>query len=47
MALLVMDVVMSVIMMLMAMLMLMVAVFVNVSRAMWVRMSLESVHHDW
>ena len=47
MALLVMDVVMSVIMMLMAMLMLMVAVFVTVSRAMWVRMSLESVHHDW
>ena len=47
MALLVMDVVMSVIMMLMAMLMLMVAVFVNVSRAMWVRMSLKSVNCNW
>jgi len=38
---------MGVIMMLMAMLMLMVAVFVTISRAMWVRVSLESINHDW
>ena len=45
-ALFVMDVVMSVMVMHMAMLMVMVAVFVTVSRTMWVRVSLESVHHD-
>ena len=44
---LVVDVVMGVIVMLIDMLMAMMAVFVTVSRAMWVRMSLESVHHDW
>ena len=42
-----MNVVIGVIVMLMAMLMVMMAVFVTVSRAMWVRMGLESVHHDW
>ena len=47
MALLVVDVVMGVIVMLMAMLMVMMAVFVTVSRAMWVRMSLESVNCNW
>jgi len=41
--LLVMNVVMGVIVMLMVMM----AVFVTVSRAMWVRMGLEFVHHDW
>ena len=46
-ALVVVNVVMGVIMMLMAVLILMVAVFVTISRAMWVRVSLESVHHDW
>jgi len=47
--LLVVDVVMGVIVMLMAMLMLMlmVAVFVTISRAMWVRVSLDSINHDW
>ena len=40
---LVMNVVMGVIVMLMVMM----AVFVTDSRAMWVRVSLESVHHDW
>ena len=44
---LVVDVVMGVIVMLMAMLMVMMAVFVTVSRAMWVRMSLESVNCNW
>ena len=42
-----MNVVMGVIVMLMAVLMVMMAVFVTVSRAMWVRMGLEFVHHDW
>ena len=42
-ALLVVDVVMGVIVMLMVMM----AVFVTVSRAMWVRMSLESVNCNW
>ena len=44
---LVVDVGMGVIVMLMAMLMGMMAVFVTVSRAMWVRMSLESVNCNW
>ena len=44
---LVVDVVMGVIVMLMAMLMVMMAVFVTVSRAMWVRMSLESANCNW
>ena len=42
-----MNVDMGVIVMLMAMLMVMMAVLVTVSRDMWVRMGLESVHHDW
>jgi hypothetical protein len=38
---------MEVIMMLMAMLMVVMALFVTVSRVMWVRVSLESINHDW